>query len=304
MDRIEELITFRAVIDAGSFSGAADKLDMAASVVSRRISNLEHRLGAQLLNRTTRRMSVTDAGQRFYVRAGAVLNALEEAENEAADNRKSLQGLLRIAAPVTFGVKHLSPIISDFMHTHPDILIDLDLSDRRVDLVDEGFDLAVRIGKLKDSSHKARKLSDIKQVVCASPDFWAANGRPDHPDDLKSLPALTYTNTPTARDWPYIGPDGNSGYVRVNPRVSADNGDIIKDLGIAGHGVLCEPCFILHDAIESGQLVPALQTYTWYDMSLYLLWPEQAFVPARTRAFIDFTADRLGSNPYWQHCLR
>lgn len=304
MDQILEMQTFLAVADAGGFAAAADKLNISASVVSRRIKDLETRLGAQLIRRTTRQMNLTDTGQQFYSRAAYILTALEEAENEAGSRQTALTGTLKIAAPQTFGVRHLPNVLAGFMTAHPDLIVELDMSDRKVNLLDEGYDIAIRIGQLKDSSLKSRKLCDIKHVVAASADYWDEHGLPAIPQDLSGLPALIYSNSDRAADWPWRDAKGHSDRVRVTPVLSADNGEVLRDIAIKSLGVLCEPCFILHEAIESGALIPALTQYEWYQMGLYLVWPDQAFVPAKTRALIDHLVERFKGTPYWQTCLQ
>jgi len=211
MDRFEDMRCFVQVVERGSVTRAAEALRIAPSAVSRRIKELEARLGTQLLSRTTRRMSLTEAGRSFHARCQRILADVEEAEAEASDRQSALKGGLRVAAPLGFGTAHLTPIVVDFMREHPQVELDLDLSDRVVDLVAEGFELAIRIGTLRDSSMIARKLADVRVVACAAPALIAARGMPRHPDELKDWPALCYSGTERGDIWRYRAPDGTDG---------------------------------------------------------------------------------------------
>ncbi|MFQ5636059.1 MAG: LysR family transcriptional regulator, partial [Gammaproteobacteria bacterium] len=257
MNRLLEMEIFVRVVDAGSISGAADRMDMAKSAVSRRLGELETRLGVRLLNRTTRRLALTGAGREFYARCAEILAAVSGAERSVAVAEGELQGTLRIAAPLSFGVAHLGPAINDFMLRHPRVTIDVDFNDRQVDLVDGGFDLGIRIARLSDSSLMARQLATICNAVCASPDYWDEHGRPQHPDDLKQHRRLRYTNV-RQRSWSWTGPDGTKGSVTIPTRFAANNGVYLADAARAGFGVIHIPVFIVHEAIRSGALEPVL----------------------------------------------
>lgn len=304
MSDIDELRSFVALVDAGTATRAAARRGVAVSAISRRLKDLEARLGAQLLNRTTRKMSLTEEGRVFYERASRILADLAEAEAEIAERSAVLKGRLKIAAPVSFGAAHLASAVSAFMHAHPAVKIELDMSDARVDLVDEGVDLAVRIGSLTDSALMARKIVDVRHAVCAAPGFFNARGAPRTPRDLEGAPGLCYGNLRDPSLWPFRGPDGSQGAVRVATRFEATNGDALREVAIAGHGVLCEPTFILHGAVERGLLQPVLTEYDWYDMALFVVYPPTRHLSSRARRFIDFLADRFGPDPYWDGFLR
>ncbi len=223
MNRLLEMETFVRVVDAGSISGAAERMDTAKSAISRRLGDLERRLGVRLLNRTTRRLSLTAAGSEFYERCQAILADVSSAEESVTTAESELSGTLRVAAPVTFGLAHLGPAINDFMLRHPRVTFDLDFNDRQIDLVEEAFDLAIRIAKLPDSSLVARRLTRIRNVVCASPAYWDKHGRPARPEDLKQHRALRYSNV-RQRSWSFAAPDDRRGSVTVPVGLTANNG--------------------------------------------------------------------------------
>ena len=303
MGHIEQIRAFVQIVESGSTTAAADQLNVAVSAVSRRLKDLELRLGAPLIHRTTRRMTLTDVGQSFYQRSRQILEDLSMAEEEVQESEAELRGRLKIAAPITFGVSHLSPVLSEFMHTHPQMRIDLDLDDRKVDLIDGGYDLAIRIGILKDSTLIARKISHSSSVICASPDFLNAHPDITHPEDLNSLPALCYSNIPRPNVWHYhgrIGKEPEPGSITLQSRLVCSNGDAMREVAIAGLGILREPSFIVHDAIKRGLLVPILTDWSWPSMDIFALYPKTTRIPRRTREFVDFIAKRFGDKPYWE----
>jgi DNA-binding transcriptional LysR family regulator len=303
MDRFEDMRCFVQVVDRGSVTKAAAALRVAPSAVSRRIKELEARLGTQLLTRTTRRMSVTEAGCSFHARCQRILADLDEAEVEAAGRHGALKGLLRVALPLTFGVAHLTPIIVDFMRENPDLVVDLDFSDRAVDLVAEGFEMAIRIGSLRDSSLIARKIVDVRSVVCAAPSLLTERGAPEHPDDLKGWPALCYTGAERPDIWRYRGPDGAGASVAMQVRLLGSNGGMLRDVAIAGEGVVMQPSFIVHEAVARGQLVPILCDFGWPEIAIYTVYPQTRHLSARARALMDFVRGRIGQHPYWEEFL-
>ncbi|TNF37219.1 MAG: LysR family transcriptional regulator, partial [Gammaproteobacteria bacterium] len=238
MDRFEEMQTFVRVVDAGSLSAAADRLDIAKSAVSRRLAELESRLGVQLLNRTTRRINLTDSGRQYYQRCVRLLAELEETEQLISTDHAALSGTIRIAAPLSFGILHLSPVLDEFLLLHPDLKLDLDLDDRRVNLMDEGVDLGIRIGKLEDSSLMARRLAPARRSVCASPDYLRRHGEPLHPHELQHHLGLSYSNIPEGQLWQFIDSEGRLISVRVPFRMRANNGDVLLKAAIDGLGIL------------------------------------------------------------------
>ena len=300
MDRFDSLRAFVQVVESGSLTRAADVLNVATSAVSRRIKDLEAHLGTQLMQRTTRQLRLTAAGEQFHMRATQILQALEEAEVEAGDQATTLRGPLRIAAPLSFGQTHLAPILIDFASQHPDVQLDVDLSDRMVDLVAEGHDLALRIGNLADSTLIARKLADVRLIVCASPSFWKTHGTPKTPQDLTELPALTYTGSERLDVWRYTAPDGSKGAVETSVAMRASNGEYLCQAAMQGLGVVLQPSFICCDGIRQGKLVPVLTDHNWPMVTIYLVYPQTRHVSARARMFMDFVRDRIGQSPEWE----
>ena len=286
-------------------TGAARLLGRAPSAVSRRLTELEARLGVELLTRTTRQMTLTGAGERFLERARALLAELDDAETSVGAEGQALAGALRVTLPLSFGLRHLCPVVHDFAREHPALSIDLDLSDRRVDLVREGMDLGVRIGRLDDSSLRARRLARIDSVVAASPGFWARHGRPGEPAALASLPALCYHQSTSRIRWTWTRPaSGERGSVRVESRLRANNGDALAAAAAEGLGVVCLPAFILDSAILAGALEPVLLDHDWGHEELHLIWPDTRHLPQRVRRLIDHLAEALAGEPPWNACLR
>lgn len=303
MSQLDEIQSFVEIARAGSISAAARQNNIAKSALSRRLQELEARLGVELVRRTTRKLFLTDAGERFLARTTSILAAIQEAESEASEARTELAGPLRIAAPLSFGLKHLQPVISDFMRAHPKVDFDLDFSDRRIDLLEEGFDLAVRIGVLADSSLVARKLCRIDQVVAAAPSFWDQHGVPQSPDDLTDLACLRYSNLPNPALVNFWGPRGSNGSMSVSIKTLANNGDFLSQIAIDGHGFLIEPSFFLFEDIAAGHLQVVLRDYAWSNMNLFAVFPPTRHVSARVRAFIDELVNRFGNSPYWDAAL-
>lgn len=303
MDRFEDMRCFVQVADLGSVTRAAEAMGIAPSAVSRRLKELELRLGVQLLARTTRRMSLTESGQTFCERARRILAEVDEAESEVSDASRMLAGQLRIAAPLTFGVAHLTPIITDFVQAHPALTVDVDLSDRIVDLVGEGFDLAVRIGALRDSSLVARKICDVRVAAAASPEFLDRHGRPERPEHMRDWPALAYVGSERADIWRFRRPDGSEGSVQLPVRMRANNGTVLRNAAAAGLGVVLQPSFILCEAVERGQLETVLTDHSWPDIAIYAVYPQTRHLSAKARSFIDFLRARIGPRPSWEAAL-
>jgi len=287
MSRFAELEAFVAIARAGSISRAAAQLHLAKSAVSRRLADLEARLGTQLVTRTTRQSSLTEAGMTFLARAEALLDDLAEAEASVQAGTRALTGKLRVAAPLSFGVAHLRPIVSAFIRDNPGLDMEIDFSDRRVNLVEEGFDLALRIGSLTDSSLIARKVRPVDLWVAAAPAFWDTHGRPTHPDDLSTLDALLYSNRPRPTQLSWWGPGGTTGSVNPNVRLLAGNGTFLADLATQACGFVEQPDFILAPYIECGELERVLTDYAFSDIHLFVVFPPTRRITARARAFAD-----------------
>jgi DNA-binding transcriptional LysR family regulator len=303
MGRFNQLETFVRVVESGSFSGAAERLQVAKSVVSRRLTDLEERLGARLLNRTTRRLSLTEGGQQLYERAVRLLMEMDEAEQALTSGTNALHGRLRVAAPLSFGILHLAPAVDEFLTAHPELELDLDLNDRRVNLVEEGFDMAVRIGRLPDSSLVARRLAPVRMVAVASPDYLRRHGEPRAPEELAGHQGLIYANEPDGQTWPFQDGRGNTRKGRVSARLRANNGDVLLSAAIGGLGIVIAPTFLAYRAIAAGEVRPILTEFAPVSSAAYAVFPSNRYVPARVRAFADALAARFGDTPYWDVCL-
>jgi len=301
MSLFEEMTVFVRAVEAESFSGAARRLGLAKSVVSRRIGSLEDRLGTSLFHRTTRRLSLTETGHAYYERARNILAEVVEAEEVARRLQSELRGTLKIAAPMSFGLLHLSAAVAEFLVAHPQLEIELDLNDRRVDLVSEGHDLAIRVGNLADSSLIARRLAPCRHVVCASPAYLQARGEPRSPEELVSGPhdCLVYSNRPISEEWRFRV-DGEWRNVREGTtRLGANNGDVLRDAAIKGVGLVVLPTFIVSEALRRGELKAVLCDFELDDPAIYAIWPPNRALSAKVRAFVDFLGERFGGTPYW-----
>lgn len=286
-DRFEDLRVFLQVVESQSISGAADALDVAPSAVSRRLKDLEERLGVQLILRTTRQMSLTDEGRQFHERARRVMADLDEMEQLAAADNCSLSGTLRISVPLTFGNMELVPKITEFMVNQPDLVLDVQLDDRRVDLVEEGFDAAVRVGNLDDSSLVARKLATSRLIVCASPSFIAKYGPFETPKSLNAVPGLHYSNSKNSSGHWECNWQGQKINVRPVTRLRASDGTALMAAAVAGLGIQRAPDFIVREKLASGELVEVLGDADWGTFPINILFPPNRHMPRRLRVFID-----------------
>ena len=299
MDRFEDLQAFVTVVEAGSFTAAAERLDIAISAISRRVSALEERLGVQLLRRTTRRLNLTDTGRSFYEHSARILADLEEAEAAVAQEHGELRGNLRVAIPLSFGLRHMCKPIADFSRAHPRVTFDLDLNDRRIDLIAEGVDLAVRIGRLADSTLIARKLFEARTVVCAAPSYLEQRGMPETPEDLVDHDCLVYGNLPDPGRWVCADSEGQRHSIEVNVTMTASSGDFLCAAASEGLGLALQPTFIAGETISRGELIPLLTDYEWPVSPAYAIYPPTRHLSYRVREFIDFLAARFSGVPYW-----
>jgi len=303
MDRYEEMQTFVRIIDAGGISRAAEQLDLVKSAVSRRLSDLESRLGVQLINRSTRKFTLTDTGRAYYEQCIRLLNDLEEVESSLSSEYKKVTGKLRISAPLSFGLSHLGAVIKDFIEAYPQVSLDLDLNDRQVNLVEDNFDLAIRIGVLEDSQLIARRLFKLNAVVVASPEFLEKHGTPTHPKDLKGLDMIGYSLAD--KDYlSYRSNSGESGTIQPNMIHSFSNGDFIRQMVLSGIGFTLTPSFIVYKEIEQGSLIPFLCDYRWIEANAYAIYPPTRHLSHRVRAFIDFMVQCFEGTPYWDRCIQ
>jgi DNA-binding transcriptional LysR family regulator len=301
MDRLTEMEAFVQVVDHGGFTDAARKMGMSKSAVSKHVSALEARLAVRLLNRTTRRVSPTDVGLAYYDRARTVLQDASEADSMVTAMQATPKGSLRISAPVSFGIRQLSPAIADFLCTYPEVDVNMVLEDRFVELVAEGFDMAVRIGVLEDSSLKARKLAEARGVLTASPGYLAQMGVPRSIDDLNEHRLLHYSNRATGNFWRLRGASGEERHVRVGGRLTANNGESLMKAAEAGLGIAQIPSFMACGPLADGRLVEVLPDRPPDLLGIHALYPQGPFPQPKLRAFVDFLAARFrGMGPdHW-----
>jgi len=292
---------FVGVVEAGSITAAAERLNLAKSAVSRRLAELEAHLGVSLIQRTTRRLNLTDSGRAFYARCVAILADLEEAESAVSQAHGALKGQLKVALPLAFGLLHLAPLVQEFMARHPEVRLELDFNDRQLDLMQEGFDLAVRIATLADSSLIARRLAPIRHIVCASPAYLARRGTPQRAVDLARHDCLAYSNVRDPALWNCQGPNGEALQVRVPVRLAASSGEFLMRAALAGEGVVLLPTFYVHEALRAGQLVPVLADHVWPELAAYAVYPPTRHLSNRARALIDFLVERLAGEPVWDY---
>lgn len=299
LDRLASMAVFARVVEAKSFSAAARQLGLSKSAVSKHVARLEEILGARLLQRTTRRLALTETGTVFHAHCLRVVAEAEEAEAAVTNLTASPRGFLRVSLPMTFGRMHVAPRLPDFLARHPDMTIEIGLNDRVVDLVEEGFDVAIRIASMPDSSLVARKLAPCRIVVCAAPRYLAVHGEPETPQDLGSHNCLGYTYTPNSMDqWPFDGPAGLQS-IKVTGNLIANNGEMLRDAAIAGLGVIRSPSFIVGDALADGRLKPLLCDYAVPSLSISAVYPSRRHLTPKVRAFIDYFAESYAGEPAW-----
>ncbi|MEN8169241.1 MAG: LysR family transcriptional regulator [Pseudomonadota bacterium] len=300
MDRFDELQTFVRVVEAGGISAAAERMGIAKSAVSRRLQELENRLDAQLLQRTTRRIHLTDAGRDFYQRSLHILDELDEAEQSLQSGQQALGGRIRLNAPLSLGLRHLLPVIELLQGQHPQLVFDLDLDDREINLIEEGVDVLLRVGKLEDSSLVARRLCPIYFLYCAAPDYLARRGEPKQATDLSAHDGIGYNLVPEAQQW-QLGLVQGRLLHKPHIRLATNNGDIILKAAEEGMGIAMLPTFICHQAIEQGRLQPVLREHSPAPMALYAIYPSRRHLPQRVRALIDFLVEWFAEGTPWDH---
>lgn len=294
-----EMNVFVAAVDAGGFSAAARLLDLTPSAVSKQISRLESRLGARLLNRSTRRISLTAAGREFYDRSRDILADIDEAERAVGQASAAPQGRLRVTASISFGQRQIVPLIPEFTGRFPDVRVEVIFSDRMIDIIEDGIDVAVRVSAPSDSALVARQLVPDRRVVCAAPDYAGDHGAPRTPEDLARHNALIYS-TVYSDTWRFDGPGGTRA-VRVPSNFAANSGEAIRDMALAGHGVARLATFLVGPDIKAGRLVELLPD--WRDPQeniIHAVFPSRRLIPPATRAFVDFLVERMTPVPPWE----
>ncbi len=298
MDRIDAMHAFVTVVNEGSFTRAADRLEMSPQLVSKYVSQLERHLGVRLLNRTTRKIHLTEAGTRYHQLAQQVLHDIGDMESQLGDLQGQAQGVLRISAPVSFAIHHMAPLLSEFQKVHPAVGIDLQLNDRKVDIVEEGFDIALRIGHLKSSSLIAKRIAPVRLVLCASPGYLKQHGIPERPADLRDHRYLRYS---------YMELDDHQAVYRwlqntgrdKNSEMVSNNGDVLVAAAMAGAGIALQPTFICGSAIQQGNLQVVLPDHEPEPLALYAVYAHRQLLASKVRSFIDFMEGFFGDPPYW-----
>ena len=303
MDRIDAMRAFVAVVTEGSFSKAAIAMQLSPQLVSKYVSKLEEQLNTRLLNRTTRKVSMTEAGSQYFTHAQQILLSIDEMESQLGGLQQHPKGVLRISAPVSFALKHMARLITDFQAKYPLVTVDLQLSDRKVDIVEEGFDIALRIGQLDSSSLIAKKIAPIRVVLCASPEYLKIHGTPKRLDDLEAHRYLyySYMNGETkGQIYKYL----KAKQLKESSVFRSNNGDVLVEAAIAGAGLVLQPTFIVSNALNTGKLVTLLPEHEPSPLGLYAVYAHRKLLPHKVRSFIDFMTNYYGDPPYWDEDIK
>ncbi|MCB1583953.1 MAG: LysR family transcriptional regulator [Marinicella sp.] len=300
MNKLKDMQVFIRIVEAGSITKAAEQLEMVKSAVSQRLNRLENYLGTQLIQRTTRSQSLTASGQKYYQDCLRILEEIREMDAGLMQEKQALAGKIRLAAPYSFGLKHLGPAIRKFNDLHPEVIFDIDFNDRFVDLVNEGFDLGIRITQLSDSSLMARKICQSQMVLCASPTYLEKYGEPQKPEDLTHNHRKIRYST-DAESWHFTNTAGQVCKVKLPTILVCNNGEFMTEAAQDGCGLVAVPDFICYQAIASGSLKPLLCNYRMNQtINIYAVYPQNRHLPLRVRKLIDFLAGYFGNKPYWQ----
>ncbi len=300
MGQLEDMAMFVRIVEAGSITKAADQLNLAKSAVSRRLKDLETRLGNQLISRTTRQSNLTEAGETYYQQVCSILHAVDALNEQSSGTPTRIEGTLKMTAPLSFGMMHLKDVIDEYANQHPSLKFELDFSDRKIDLVEEGYELAIRIGELRDSSYQAKRLTSIRFILCASPEYLDKKGTPETIEDLKNHTFLQYSLAKYS-DLELIDKQGKKHSIPISAKIKATNGGFLADMAVKGHGIVFIPTFIAYKALKSGELVSLLEQYEQPTLNAYAVYPKNRFLSQRCRYLIDFIAERFGDDPYWDH---
>jgi len=299
MESFGAIPVFVTVVESGGFSPAAKLLGISKSAVSKRVTQLEEQMGVKLLHRTTRKLSLTEAGEHFFQHARIAHQAAKDAQDAVAQLQGEPQGRLRINTPMSFGRLHIAPLIPEFLKRYPKISIEMVMDDKVADLIGEGFDIAIRGGDLPDSSLIARKLAPLRNVLCASPEYIETHGRPIELSQLTDHNCLIFTYSKDIKEWLFIK-DGQTQSVEVTGNYNVNNSEALREALLQGVGIGRLPTFVAGPDIKSGKLVSLFEEYQMPDKTIYAVFPERQYLPSKVRAFIDFAVEYLGGdNPYW-----
>ena len=299
MDSLNAMEVFVRVVQSGSFSEAARALNLTPSAVSKQVSRLEDRLGARLINRTTRRLGLTEEGQAFFERAQRILADVSEAEQAVTQLHGAPRGTLKLNAPVVFGRMHIAPLLPGFIAQHPEMRVDFTVNDRYVDLLEEGLDLVVRIGELKDSSLIARRLATNRRLLVATEDYLAKHGTPEQPSDLLKHNCLVYLYRQQRNNWQFDGPNGPE-TVEVRGNLEANNAEVILELTRAGHGIALMPTWLVGECLRKGHLKQVMKVYQASDSQIYAVYPPGRHLSPKVRSFVDHLVQHFKTDPLWR----
>ncbi|MFT3776508.1 MAG: LysR family transcriptional regulator [Minicystis sp.] len=299
MDRLRAFEIFVTVVSRGGFARAAEALHTSPANVTRYVSELEAHLGTRLLNRTARKLSLTESGEALYERSKSILDDVAEVEAAVSSAAVQPRGRLRINAPLSFGIRHLAPLWPRFLEKHPEVELDVALIDRVVDIVEEGYDLAIRISRGGSTIHVARKLAVSRNVVCASPAYLRRHGRPEVPADLGRHACIGYTYALTPDEWHLLDEQGHDHAVKVSCVMHTNNGDTAQAAALAGRGIIWQPTFLIGDDLRAGRLVPLLPGYRMPDIDVLAVYPSRRHLSAKVRVMVDFLAEAFKGTPPW-----
>ncbi|NPT44999.1 LysR family transcriptional regulator [Paraburkholderia sp. 1N] len=299
MDRLRAFEVFVTVVSRGSFTRAADALETSPANVTRYVNELETHLGTRLLNRTSRKLSLTEGGETLYARCKSILDDVAETEGLVSSASVEPRGRLRINAPVSFGILYLAPLWPEFMRKYPGVELDVSLIDRVVDIVEEGYDLAIRISRAGSTSHAARKLATSRNILCASPAYLTRYGYPAAPADLVEHRCIGYSYAATGNEWQLIDSERKAHTVKVNYHMHTNNGDTARAAALAGQGVIWQPTFLVGNDLRAGKLIQLLPDYRLPDIDVLALYPSRRHLSAKIRAVVDFLVDTFGGVPPW-----
>jgi DNA-binding transcriptional LysR family regulator len=300
LDRLTSMTVFANVVGEGSFAGAAKRMRLSPAAVSKHVQMLEEWLGARLLNRTTRRISLTELGASVYERSLRIIEDVEEVRTSAAESKTRPTGSLRVSAPISFGAMHLGRVVAEYLAVYPEVSVELVLDDRVVDIVEEGLDVAVRIAPLTVSNLVARRIAPSREVVCASRDYLDRRGRPTKPSDLHDHDCLDYALRASRGKWRFDGPKGEVA-VKITARMTATNGQLLRDAALGGAGIVLCPTFLVGEAIRSGQLETVMPQFKPVSRSIYAMYPSRRHLSAKVQSFVTLLAAHFGENPPWDN---
>ncbi|WP_186105073.1 LysR family transcriptional regulator [Burkholderia gladioli] len=304
MDRLTSLAVFVAAVEKGSLAAAARRFGLSPAMAGKHVSAIEAQLNARLLQRTTRRLSLTDAGQTYYERSKQILDAFDDANREAGDSQGKARGVLRIAAPVTFGAMHLGEVTARYLEDHPDVNVEVTLGDRYVDLLDAGIDVAIRIGRLDDPALVVRRIAPCRMVVCASPAYLERHGTPRTPRDLRQAPRLAFSEAVSAGDWTLFDSRNRAHVIDGPCRIAANNTQMLLSAALAGAGIAYGPSFVFGEHLRRGELVALLPAYRATELAIQAVYPSARRIPLKVRRFVDYLAEAFGDEPPWDQTTK